>query len=121
MSGHATANSIVVAAGTNGDIAIYTTDETDLVLDIDGYYVQAPAGIAGPQGAQGPQGPASPAGANGLPGATSAQGVAGCTLSGTSACTASSLSVSIVATDLIDYMVTNAQLNEITRVISICQ
>jgi len=39
------ANAAIVAAGTNGDIAVYASDNTDVVIDIDGYF--APAGAGG--------------------------------------------------------------------------
>ena len=38
-----TANAAIVPAGTNGDIAIYSSDPTDLVIDINGYFAPATA------------------------------------------------------------------------------
>jgi hypothetical protein len=40
-----TANASILLAGTSGDISVYSTDETDLVIDINGYF--APAGNGG--------------------------------------------------------------------------
>ena len=37
--GQITSNAALVAAGTNGAVSVYTSDPTDLVLDIDGYFV----------------------------------------------------------------------------------
>jgi uncharacterized repeat protein (TIGR03803 family) len=37
-TGTATANAAVVTAGSAGAVAVYATDDTDLVLDIDGYF-----------------------------------------------------------------------------------
>jgi hypothetical protein len=45
--GAVVANAAIVAAGTNGAISIYVTDPTQLVLDINGYFVPVPA-PAGP-------------------------------------------------------------------------
>ena len=39
------ANAAIVAAGTGGEIAAYPTDDTDLIIDINGYF--APAGPGG--------------------------------------------------------------------------
>jgi hypothetical protein len=39
------ANAAVVPAGTGGDISVYSTDNTQLVIDINGYF--APAGTGG--------------------------------------------------------------------------
>ena len=39
------ANAALVPAGTNGEIATYVTDDTDLLIDVDGYF--APAGSGG--------------------------------------------------------------------------
>jgi len=37
------ANAAIVPAGTNGSISIYVTADTDLIVDINGYFVTAPA------------------------------------------------------------------------------
>lgn len=63
-------NAVEIAAGPDGGIQVYATDNADLVIDINGYYVQAssvqgPPGPAGPQGPQGPAGAVGPTGANG--------------------------------------------------------
>ena len=44
-SGTVTANAAIVPAGTNGNINVYVTNDTDLVIDINGYF--APAGSGG--------------------------------------------------------------------------
>jgi hypothetical protein len=75
-------NSAIVAAGTDGGIQVMATNNTNLVIDMNGYFVQAstiqgPAGPTGPQGPQGIQGPAGPAGATGATGAAGATGATG--------------------------------------------
>ena len=93
-------NMAVVPAGADGGIQVLTTNDGDLVIDMNGYYVQAPTiqgpigpqgatgntgatgipgtpGVAGPIGAPGPAGPAGatgPAGPTGPAGATGANG-----------------------------------------------
>lgn len=37
-TGTRTANAAIVTAGTNGAVAVYPTDDTDLVIDINGYF-----------------------------------------------------------------------------------
>ena len=37
--GRTKANAAITAAGTNGGISVYTTDSTNLILDINGYFV----------------------------------------------------------------------------------
>jgi uncharacterized membrane protein len=44
-TGAVTANAAIVQAGTNGDVAVFVTDDSDLVIDIDGYF--APPGQGG--------------------------------------------------------------------------
>ncbi len=66
-------NSADVAASAVGGIQVLATGDTDLVIDINGYYV---VGAAGPQGPIGPVGPAGPLGPPGLQGAAGAAGVA---------------------------------------------
>ena len=39
--GRVKANAAIVPAGTSGAISVYATDTTDLVLDINGYFVPA--------------------------------------------------------------------------------
>jgi len=41
MDGRTKANAAIVAAGTNGAVSVYANAATDLVLDIDGYFVPA--------------------------------------------------------------------------------
>jgi hypothetical protein len=36
------ANAAIVPAGTNGSVDIFATNTTDLILDINGYFVPAP-------------------------------------------------------------------------------
>jgi hypothetical protein len=44
-TGTVLSNAVVVPAGTGGDVNIFTTDNTDLVIDINGYF--APPGSGG--------------------------------------------------------------------------
>jgi len=44
-TGTVLANAVVVPAGANGDLNVFTTDATDLVIDINGYF--APPGAGG--------------------------------------------------------------------------
>jgi len=44
-TGTVLSNAVVVPAGANGDVNVYTTDATDLVIDINGYF--APPGAGG--------------------------------------------------------------------------
>jgi hypothetical protein len=37
-TGTVTANAAIVGAGNNGQVAVYPTDDTDLIIDIDGYF-----------------------------------------------------------------------------------
>jgi len=46
-TGTAVANAALVPAGTNGEIAIYASDDTDVLFDINGYF--APPGASGLQ------------------------------------------------------------------------
>ena len=43
-NGRIKANAAIVGAGTNGSVSVYVTDATQVILDIDGYFV--PAGTA---------------------------------------------------------------------------
>ena len=58
-------NMAVVPAGADGGIQVLSTNNGDLVIDMNGYYVQATT-------IQGPSGPQGPPGATGLTGATGA-------------------------------------------------
>ena len=42
-TGTVTANAAIVGAGTNGQVAVYPTDNTDLIIDIDGYFAASGA------------------------------------------------------------------------------
>ncbi|HEY1206350.1 MAG TPA: protease pro-enzyme activation domain-containing protein [Bryobacteraceae bacterium] len=44
--GIVTANAAIVPAGTGGAVSVYVTGTTDVVLDIDGYFSNAPGGAA---------------------------------------------------------------------------
>lgn len=69
-------NSAIVPAGADGGIQVLATDNSDLVIDMNGYFVPA-AGVAGPVGPQGPIGPAGPAGARGASGPIGPAGATG--------------------------------------------
>src|SRR6516162_9359039 len=45
LTGAIVANAAIVPAGTSGDIDVYATNTTDLVVDLNGYF--APAGAGG--------------------------------------------------------------------------
>jgi hypothetical protein len=46
-TGTVAANAVVVPAGANGDVNVFTTDATDLVIDVNGYFApQGPGGLA---------------------------------------------------------------------------
>ena len=74
MAGDPVANGIIVKAGTDGNIRVFTTDETDVILDADGYFIPASPGATGPQG---PAGPTGAMGSVGPTGATGPQGTPG--------------------------------------------
>ncbi len=46
-TGTVVANAAMVGAGESGEIAVYPTDNTDLVIDIDGYYAPATSASGG--------------------------------------------------------------------------
>ena len=46
IGGQVTANAAIVPAGTNGDIDVFAADDTDLVIDINGYFAPSGAGRA---------------------------------------------------------------------------
>ncbi len=65
--GRTKANAAIVPAGTNGSVSVYVTNKTDVILDIDGYFVPAntstlaffpltPCRVADTRGASGPLG-----------------------------------------------------------------
>jgi hypothetical protein len=79
-SGEVVANAVMIRAGTDGKVSALTTQATDLVLDIDGYFVPETGGATGPMGPMGPvgpMGPAGPAGSNGLMGPAGPAGPTG--------------------------------------------
>ncbi len=45
IPGQIIANAAIVVAGTNGNVSVYPTNDTDLIIDINGYF--APAGAGG--------------------------------------------------------------------------
>jgi hypothetical protein len=47
LTGTVAANAVVVPAGTNGNVNVFATDATDLVIDINGYFApQGPGGLS---------------------------------------------------------------------------
>jgi kumamolisin len=47
LTGTVVANAAIVSAGTDGDMAVYPSDDTDLVVDIDGYFAApGPGGLS---------------------------------------------------------------------------
>jgi hypothetical protein len=82
LQGGTIADSAIVSAGADGGIQVLPTNSGDLVIDMNGYFVQAPTvqgppGPAGPLGPTGDAGAAGPIGATGLTGAAGPAGVAG--------------------------------------------
>jgi hypothetical protein len=47
--GRVKANAAIVTAGTNGEISLYATDDTDVVIDVNGYFVSPATNAAGLQ------------------------------------------------------------------------
>lgn len=77
-------NSASVPAGADGGIQVMANEPTDLVIDMNGYYVvattiQGAAGPTGPTGAQGDAGTMGATGATGPTGPSGATGPAGAT------------------------------------------
>lgn len=83
FDGQVIANAAVVPAGVGGAISLFASGATNVIIDINGYYIDQAltGGATGPQGATGPAGPVGPAGPTGagLPGATGPAGTAGAT------------------------------------------
>ncbi len=77
------AGAAIVAAGADGGIKVYSSESTDLVIDINGYFIAAtlpatgPQGPAGPQGSLGLTGPIGPIGGTGATGSVGPQGPIG--------------------------------------------
>ncbi len=69
-------NAGIVAAGVDGGIQVMATNNCDLVIDLNGYFVQATT-VRGPTGPQGPIGPLGPAGKTGATGGIGPQGLIG--------------------------------------------
>jgi len=42
--GRIKANAAIVAAGSNGEVSVYTSDDTDLIIDVNGYFGWAISG-----------------------------------------------------------------------------
>lgn len=75
-------NATVVPAGPDGGIQVMSTDNGDLVIDMNGYYVvattiQGQTGLQGAPGVPGVPGPAGPTGATGATGRPGDTGPAG--------------------------------------------
>jgi len=68
--------SSIVPAGPDGGIQVLATNNCDLVIDMNGYYVLATT-VQGPSGPTGATGPAGPTGATGPSGATGPIGPSG--------------------------------------------
>ena len=77
LQGGVVSNSAIVLAGFDGGIQAIANNNTDLVIDINGYYAQAATGPAGPIGPIGPAGASGPAGATGPAGPPGPPGVIG--------------------------------------------
>jgi hypothetical protein len=86
VAGSIVSSAAVVGAGTDGSIQVLAKTATDLVIDINGYYLTPAAaqanglsvsGLQGPQGIRGPQGIQGPVGPRGPQGYTGAQGLQG--------------------------------------------
>ena len=45
-TGTVTANTAIVGAGAGGQISVYTSDDTDLILDVAGYFAQGSGGLS---------------------------------------------------------------------------
>ena len=76
LQGGTVDNSAIVPAGADGGIQVLATDNCDLVIDMNGYYVLATT-VQGPQGPIGPAGRTGAAGPMGPTGATGATGPMG--------------------------------------------
>jgi hypothetical protein len=44
FTGTVTSNAAIVPAGTNGDVSVFVTDETDLIIDVNGYFASPASG-----------------------------------------------------------------------------
>jgi hypothetical protein len=71
-------DSAIVQAGADGGIQVLATNNCDLVIDMNGYFVQATA-VQGPSGPQGPIGKTGPTGATGATGPIGPIGSTGAT------------------------------------------
>lgn len=79
FDGQVIANAAVVPAGLAGAISLFASGATNVIIDINGYYVdQTASGATGPQGPMGATGPAGPTG-TGLPGTAGPAGLTGAT------------------------------------------
>ena len=68
-SGEVTSNGAIVAAGVGGAINVFASDNTHLVIDINGYFAPLDlSGLVGPVGPVGPQGPQGVPGPQGVSG-----------------------------------------------------
>ena len=71
------ANGATIAAGTGGSISVLATDITDVIIDVNGYYVAASEGLTGSTGATGATGAVGATGATGPTGEGGATGTTG--------------------------------------------
>ena len=83
-TGAVAANAAVVASGNGGSFDVFVTNQTQVVIDINGYYDAAsgggsPGGTSGSTGPTGATGPAGPTGAMGPTGPMGATGATGAT------------------------------------------
>jgi hypothetical protein len=46
-TGAVTANAAIVPAGTNGDVSVFVTNDSDLIIDVDGYFAPPGTGTGG--------------------------------------------------------------------------
>lgn len=88
LLGTIVSNAALVPAGLNGGVSIAVSDPTDVIVDINGYFVDSASvvGLAGApglpgrdgsNGVAGPQGPAGATGPQGAPGVAGGVGAAG--------------------------------------------
>ncbi len=69
------ANAAIVPAGSGGAVTVYVSDETNLIVDVDGYLIAGATGTPGATGATGATGPVGPQGLAGAMGATGPIGI----------------------------------------------
>jgi len=72
LSGGIVANAAIVPAGTGGSVSVFTSNLTQVIIDVNGFYVDQTGG-----GAAGPTGPTGPTGSVGSDGSTGPTGAVG--------------------------------------------